>query len=370
MDITRIIHPIGQGAFYTESICIYDKVYNIVYDCGSGSNPNPCKVLTQEIYSYYREEDEIDILFISHFDNDHINGISKLRNRVSKIKNIVVPLIEERDYWFYNLENPEFQVFYGSLEDMADHVLKISSQIEADYVEGFDELPHLDLSEIENSLRKVRIIDSATKLRLTSKCDWCYIPFNYDKEVRKNKLLDCLSSQEIDVDVFNHGVSGIEDNMKAIKAAYEGILDKDSANKTSLILYSGGCADYYHGFQYQTSNLNYRHNRISCEGCLYFGDTDLNQYHILRDLQCKLDYVIDRVGTIQIPHHGALKNFNNDILDAFYSSDSYFVSFAKNNSYGHPSFRVLAEVLVLRRNVYQITSSRDSAYIQVFYRHP
>lgn len=103
---------------------------------------------------------------------------------------------------------------------------------------------------------------------------------------------------------------------------------------------------------------------------MYLGDTDLNQDHILRDLRCKLDLVIDRVGTIQIPHHGALKNFNNDILDTFDSSDSYFVSFAKNNTYGHPSFRVLAEVLVLRRNVYQITSNRDSAYIQVFYRHP
>lgn len=35
MTMTRTIHPVGQGAFYTE--CFEDDVraYNIVYDCGS-----------------------------------------------------------------------------------------------------------------------------------------------------------------------------------------------------------------------------------------------------------------------------------------------------------------------------------------------
>ena len=33
MEVTRIIHPIGQGAFYTESIKTNDNLYNVVYDC-------------------------------------------------------------------------------------------------------------------------------------------------------------------------------------------------------------------------------------------------------------------------------------------------------------------------------------------------
>ena len=37
MEVTRIIHPIGQGAFYTESIKTNDNLYNVVYDCGSGN---------------------------------------------------------------------------------------------------------------------------------------------------------------------------------------------------------------------------------------------------------------------------------------------------------------------------------------------
>jgi len=31
MEVTRIIHPIGQGAFYTERICSKDQIYNVVY---------------------------------------------------------------------------------------------------------------------------------------------------------------------------------------------------------------------------------------------------------------------------------------------------------------------------------------------------
>ncbi|WP_300790390.1 hypothetical protein [uncultured Bacteroides sp.] len=37
-QFARIIHPIGQGAFYTEKIESCGKIYIIVYDCGSGMN--------------------------------------------------------------------------------------------------------------------------------------------------------------------------------------------------------------------------------------------------------------------------------------------------------------------------------------------
>lgn len=89
MEVTRIIHPIGQGAFYTERICSKDQIYNVVYDCGSGINKNAPKRLIQEIASVFTSNDVVDILFVSHFDNDHINGIRELKKRVKEIRNIV-----------------------------------------------------------------------------------------------------------------------------------------------------------------------------------------------------------------------------------------------------------------------------------------
>ena len=109
MEVTRIIHPIGQGAFYTESIKTNDNLYNVVYDCGSGNYKYTPKRLKQDIASFYNPDDVIDLLFISHFDNDHINGIRELKKRTSKIRNIVVPLIEENDFWYYQIENPSFE---------------------------------------------------------------------------------------------------------------------------------------------------------------------------------------------------------------------------------------------------------------------
>ena len=47
---------------------------------------------------------------------------------------------------------------------------------------------------------------------------------------------------------------------------------------------------------------------------MYFGDNDLNQANILNDLKHKLGSLVERVGTIQAPHHGAINNFNDDIF--------------------------------------------------------
>ena len=49
------------------------------------------------------------------------------------------------------------------------------------------------------------------------------------------------------------------------------------------------------------------------------------------------------MGTIQIPHHGDLTSFNKSILD-----DKHYlcpISVGEYNSYGHPSSKVIADIL-------------------------
>lgn len=370
MEVTRVIHPIGQGAFYSERIECDDRTYNIVYDCGSGNFKGTPKLLKREIKSYYKKNDVIDILFISHFDNDHINGIKELRDRTSCIRNIVVPLIGKEDFWFYSIENVGFQFFYDSLTKFANSVYKVMPSNENDEYYQLNDIDPKVLSESESGSFEVR---NATKFLLRRCIDWCYIPFNYDKKTRLNILKKELVNNGISEKELTESWDVIERNIDIIKKAYKKNLP-DGANKTSLILYSGGVQGEYECIPYQASTccfhpwLHYRpfyFYKCRKEGCLYFGDNDLNQSNLLDNLCKKIRFVIDRVGTIQLPHHGALKNFNTDLLCVNSNIKVFFASFGIHNKYGHPSFSVVEDVLKNGDTLLEITEERNSAHVQI-----
>lgn len=357
MEVQRVIHPIGQGAFYTESIRIDDNVYNIVYDCGSGSGKNAPAILKREISSFYNENDVIDILFVSHFDNDHINGISELRKKVSRIKNIVVPLVDSDDVWYYRVENQDFLPFYNSLNTIADNVFRVKPQTDG------EEPRTIDLFELRDYRGDDRDVDNGTKFILSRKIDWFYITFNYDRKQRLTDLKAYLIAHGLSEAVFENGWGVLSQHLDTIKEAYTKIV-KDGANKSSLIVYSGGLSDSYDMCSY---NRGYMRKWLEREGCLYFGDNDLNQLNLLPDLQRRLGQLVDRVGTIQVPHHGALKNFNPLMYKMFGSCEVYFISFGTSNPYGHPSLRVVIDAIRNYIDLYEITQQRDSAYIQLFW---
>ena len=63
--LTRTIHTVGQGAFYSEIFSARKKkLFTTVYDCGS----NDREYLNTNIEKF----GAADLVFISHFHNDHI----------------------------------------------------------------------------------------------------------------------------------------------------------------------------------------------------------------------------------------------------------------------------------------------------------
>lgn len=88
------IHPVGQGLFYSGKITHNSEVkFRMVFDCGSltaGAG--------QEEVDIYRDTDfldkkELDLLVVSHFDQDHVNHIKRLLAGGIKIKKLVMPFI-------------------------------------------------------------------------------------------------------------------------------------------------------------------------------------------------------------------------------------------------------------------------------------
>ena len=93
MRILRSFFPIGQGAFFRETFLYGENKYNVIYDCGSSSN----SVLVETtIRNEFSKDETIDALFISHFDEDHINGIPFLLEYCN-VRRIFFPLLTTRD---------------------------------------------------------------------------------------------------------------------------------------------------------------------------------------------------------------------------------------------------------------------------------
>ncbi len=71
----RYIFPVGQGGFSCEII----EDFVVVYDCGSATSSG---VVEEWIDHLSEEIVHINILFISHFDKDHVNSIRYLLSNI------------------------------------------------------------------------------------------------------------------------------------------------------------------------------------------------------------------------------------------------------------------------------------------------
>lgn len=99
-------------------------------------------------------------------------------------------------------------------------------------------------------------------------------------------------------------------------------------------------------------------------GCLYTGDStcDLKGWE-----NAKYSGVWDLIGTIQLPHHGSVESFDvaTNPIDRSYV---FPVSFGTYNTYGHPSGKVLAYLLVCNCCIQIVTEMMNTAYMQEIVR--
>ena len=98
--LIRMVHPIGQGGFVSETVL--GDGFTVVFDCGSKTKDHE-KLLVREINRLKGWTDHIETLVISHFDEDHYNGLSLLVSSFP-IREVIVPSIPK-----------EFRRVYDSL---------------------------------------------------------------------------------------------------------------------------------------------------------------------------------------------------------------------------------------------------------------
>lgn len=93
-QVWKCFHAVGNGTLFTGKI--YDKnsddIFNWMYDCGSTSKKTVLSTIA-DLPNWFGPRNVIDMLVISHFDNDHVNGLETLLQNYY-VRRLVLPFTE------------------------------------------------------------------------------------------------------------------------------------------------------------------------------------------------------------------------------------------------------------------------------------
>lgn len=370
--VIRTIHPVGQGAFYSERF--YDipsgrPVFTVVYDCGVSQTVSRTKSLDEEINMFVSDTNVIDILFISHYHADHFNGIMSLITKEVKIKNIILPYIEQglRD----DLNKVQQRISriqqgtdiilfsnpYTYLKDADVDIPRFiyikSGNGENNFfgyhekVEGLTEDSFREsVINIDNFIGNVAENDEICLPSgyLIGQKFWFYRPFVKDINIIAVKSAIEELNRLINEYEATENKDWLSKNDQNLKKQYKII--QNSINNTSLMVFSSpidlrennrGHISHYHPFYDFRTNPYMRFIYNWYPSCLYTGDI-----HLSNDV---CDLINDhlgkyRIGLLQLPHHGADNGWDvNDTPGNIYNlcrRTNYFFSYGINNTYQHP----------------------------------
>ena len=381
LQVIRTIHPVGQGAFYTETLhrpgSNDDK--HIVYDCGSLTS---YKILEREILDYLPRGSTIDVLFISHFHSDHVNGIGFL-SKIYKIKHVVLPQVDDYD-WFYIIEN-----YLTNGEANVNLISDVRASIgDAGLVQvapngGIEEVVSNNPTRIDefgggliDGLRPLAIGEGDFAL-------WHYIVVNPLVKGDLDELKKAI--QEIDFNDTKLTIDDLHnpDILAAVRGDLQIVYSKvfKGGNEYSMCMLSeladrkqyGSCPwfnkGHYHYWDFK--RYVYLHDGYPLcgrDGCLYCGDADFLHYNTLDCLKQRLRGREDFVGLLQLPHHGSKENFSIDLLNWLENLLVTFACYGSPNRYKHPSTSVMgaASTFSIAVGVNQYTSNVLTERVDVY----
>lgn len=381
--VARVFHPVGQGAFYSEKHATNGvPLYTVVYDCGTKKDQGwlSTRIANSSIICP-------DLMFLSHFHDDHYKGIKFLKPKV-----IILPILKEWDkiiFWISNLLG--HSGFNPNLA--ADLQQKFGKNIRIIQIEPANDKSEssLNADTINIDTTDSNIFPSGVRLSSGNDPNWIYIPVNpcldsstvkHFEDLIKKEGLDLDKLKRLDSDYFFKAKIKLRNIYNAI----------GEPNEYSMAIYSGPSM---HALSLKEHKVNL--NNICCyspvlnpkkvcplfncrlkPGCLYLGDMNLN--NSLNPLKIIYKYLgsplQEMIGTIQIPHHGSKENYNSNLLETYERhSDTwvarngrviYVISVGESNSYGHPSWIVMNQLMNSGHFLKLVTEDPASVLIEEF----
>ena len=330
----RIIHNAGCGSFCTETFYYHPfkekPFFNVVYDCGSSDMK---KEVQQEARNYFSHYGNIDLLFISHLDADHVNGIKALRQFMDGGTKVFLPFFEDG----YRLLSGGG--YFACYFDLVDFLTQ--NQIPIIYINANSKENEGESIGIEDLGNKTSYPSGAIIILEVRHCIWEYIPFNIQgfniqesidiKNIKSACIEQKMTEQEIDSCINHHPINNeIQGKLKKvynkISKTYTGVT---AANMSSMLLISKenkSCevfhSDILDGWHtdINSSQINLKYStdgyQLRNASCLYTGDAGLKEsdfFNIVLKYYHK--HLPHGVGIMQIPHHGTVHYYPNDLFN-------------------------------------------------------
>lgn len=357
MDCKFNFQPVGQGGFTS---CIFqensDTIFSFVYDCGSITSGN---YLYQQIKSAKNElkfsnsKRVIDLLVISHFDEDHINGIQELLLDV-RCKVLVIPFLtiaerltifarksQKADWHIQFLQNPK--LFFQSGEYEIDKIIFVDSDnpfIEKEYLSididssnlvsnSGNNTPRINKGGIEFDTRFI-YMQIPFSLKVTS-IDFelkFYIQPFADKAIQEFEDSIKLTFPNTDINLlFDNKHRSI------LKLLYKNAFK--NINKTSLCVSISDLKDRYPYYYDIPKNLLFNYESRK-SGLIFTGDSFLKSKKARKDFCSYYKEEIGETLLFQIPHHGSKANSKLCNSNLLWEFPFYIVQYG-NGREKHPS---------------------------------
>lgn len=378
---TRTFHTVGQGAFYSENINIDEKrVFRMIYDCGSTSLSQ--SDLTKRIKSDFADDTTVDILFISHFDKDHINGIHNIKPKI-----VVIPFLSDDQIFLLKLYNEIFGETYdvGLAENPTDffpealQTIRIFPSTDNLNEENIQEGITIDINdEFIGGRQRKHNIQSCSPITITDRSFirkhnpiWEYIPYNPNWDIFADEFKFAVKKEGLDwyklTAPLNAGY--IEKHFSVIKNIYNNLKSK---NLHSLVVYSNAIADICipvylcrNCLPLNFKCLHFNRHRIH-SGCIYFGDATIEPTWINSFYRyLKHTNRLYKIGTLQVPHHGSYLSNGQHIISSEYPFGDFVVciiSVGEFNHFGHPSLHIVQELQRKGGIVFMVTEASSSLF--------
>ncbi|KYH32684.1 hypothetical protein [Neomoorella mulderi] len=389
-------HNVGQGLFYTGQI----EDFLFVYDCGSRSLTSVVRAIDRWFSMYSSSKSTIDVLVISHLDNDHVSGLDYLLGRMSA-KLVIMPYVSHFERMLLALRATRVPDWYVSfIKDPVDYLLgtqKIARIIlvlpageeyereglagpfrENDFAnehwEFRDELwrvlePMLE-EEKEETRQRWRTHLSGGKLRFRTHhgrvvpvAEWEFRFFVQKVEDScLQKFRDCLhnlcNASEL------QEILRCKSKRNRVRKCYKYIIGTNNRlNATSLVLYHGPLnrarsitVECSNNIVFSYYPLRYCNAPEHCPGCLatllstlgagqlLMGDLDLTKNY--NDFSNHMRSELQSTALCLLPHHGSENSWEPTLMNDASKCHLWVASAGINNKRNrHPSPLVIHDIL-------------------------